>query len=104
MRVLDFSGNVLLEQNKEVQIAAQSSVISFTVDEATLAEKAAPDRSFLVFDLEMAGKRVSRNLVFLDVTHNLELPLAPKINATINNESGDYTATLQSSKLARNVF
>jgi beta-mannosidase len=104
MRLLDFSGNVLLEQNKDVQIAAQSSTISFTADKATLAAKGDLRRSFLVFDLEVAGKKVSRNLVFFDVTHNLELPVAPKIDVTLSKNAEDYTVTLQSSKLARNVL
>ena len=104
VRLLDFSGNVLLEQTKDVQIAAQSSAISFTVDKAALAAKGDLHRSFLVFDLDVAGKKVSRNLVFFDVTHNLELPAAPKIETTLSKSAEDYTVTLQSSKLARNVF
>jgi len=104
VRLLDFSGNVLLEQTKDVQIAAQSSAISFTVDKAALAAKGDLHRSFLVFDLDVAGKKVSRNLVFFDVTHNLELPAAPKIETTLRKNAEDYTVTLQSSKLARNVL
>jgi beta-mannosidase len=104
MRLLDFSGNVLLDQTKDVQIPAQSSAIYFSVDRAALAVKADPRRSFLVFDLEVAGKKVSRNLVFLGVTHNLELPVAPKIETTLSKTGEDYSVTLQSSTLARNVY
>lgn len=104
MRLLDFSGNSLLEQTKDVQVPAQSNAIYFTVDTAALAAKGDPHRSFLVFDLELDGKRVSRNLIFFDVTHNLELPVAPKIEATINQTDAAYTVTLQSTKLARNVY
>jgi beta-mannosidase len=49
----------------------------------------------------VAGKRVSRNLIFFDVTHALELPVAPKIETTLN---GDATLTLKSAKLARGVY
>lgn len=104
LRLLDFSGKVLLEQNRNVQIAAQSSALSFTIEKAALAAKADPDHSFLVFDLEIAGKNVSRNLVYLDVTHNLELPLAPKIAITLTKGAEDYAVTLQASGLARDVF
>jgi beta-mannosidase len=104
MRLLDFSGNSLLEQAKEVQVPAQSSAIYFTVDKAVLSAKGDPHRSFLVFDLEVAGKKISRNLIFFDLTHNLELPVAPKIEATFNKSGEDYTITLQSQKLARNVY
>jgi beta-mannosidase len=104
MRLLDFSGNVLLDQTKDVSIPAQSSAIYFSVDKATLAAKADPRRSFLAFDLEVAGKKVSRNLIFFEVTHDLELPVAPKIETTLSKTGDDYTITLQSSKLARNVY
>jgi beta-mannosidase len=104
MRLLDFSGNALLDQTQEVQVAAQSNAIYFTLDKAVLAAKADPRRSFLVFDLEVAGKKVSRNLIFFEVTHDLELPLAPKIETTLSKAGEDYTITLQSSKLARNVY
>ena len=104
MRLLDFSGNSLLDQTKDVQVPAQSNAIYFSVDKADLSVKADPRRSFLVFDLDVAGKRVSRNLVFLDVTRNLELPVAPKIETTISKTGDGYTITLQSAKLARSVY
>src|ERR1700686_5134238 len=69
MRLLDFSGKVLLEQSKDVQIPAQSSAIYFGVEQAALSAKGDLRRSFLVFDLENGGKRISRNGVFFDVTH-----------------------------------
>jgi beta-mannosidase len=104
MHLLDFSGNSLLEQTKEVQVPAQSSAIYFTVDKAALSAKGDPRRTFLVFDLEVAGKRVSRNLIFFDVTHDLDLPVAPKIETTFNQSGGDFTITLQSQKLTRSVY
>jgi beta-mannosidase len=104
LKLLDFSGNSLLEQIKEVQVPAQSSAIYFTVDKAALAAKGDPHRSFAVFDLEVGGKRVSRNLIFLNVTHDLDLPVAPKIETTINKTGDDYSATLKSSQLARSVY
>jgi beta-mannosidase len=103
-RLLGFSGDVLLDQTKDVQIQAQSSAIYFSMDKAAVLAKGDPKRSFLVFDLDVDGKRVSRNLVFLDVTHNLELPVAPRIETTLNKTGDEYTLTLQSAKLARNVY
>jgi len=104
MRLLDFSGKLLLEQNKDVQIPAQSSAIYFSVDKVAFSAKADPRRSFLVFDLQLAGNQVSRNLVFLDVTHNLELPVAPKIESTLIKTDGGYSITLRTAALARNVY
>jgi beta-mannosidase len=104
MRLLDFSGSVLFEQTKDAQIAAQSSAIYLSVDKAALAAKGDPRRSFLVFELEVAGTKVSRNLVFFDVMHNLELPVAPAIETTISKATEGYTVTLQAAKLARSVY
>jgi beta-mannosidase len=103
-RLLNFSGNVLFEQTQDVKIPAQSSMVHSTVDKAVLAAKGDLRQSFLVCDLEIGGKRVSRNLIFFDVAHNLELPVAPKIEVTLSKAGEDYTVTLQSSKLARNVY
>lgn len=103
-RLLDFSGSVLLDQTKDVQVPAQSNAIYLTVDKTFTSAKADPRRSFLVFDLEVAGKKVSRNLIFFDATHNLDLPVAPKIETTVNKSGDDLTVTVQSSKLARSVY
>jgi beta-mannosidase len=101
MRLMDFSGSVLMEQSKEAQVPAQSNAVYMTVDKAAWAAKGDPHKSFLVLDFDVAGKRVSRNLIFFDVTHTLELPVAPKIEATLN---ADSTLTLKSSNLARSVY
>src|SRR6202167_2056104 len=103
-RLLDFSGNVLLDQTKDIQVPAQSNAIYFTLDKAAVLAKGDLRKSFLVFDLEVAGKQVSRNLIFFEATHDLELPVAPRIETTLSKAGEDYTVTLQSSKLARNVY
>ena len=104
IRLLDFSGNNLLEQKKEIQIPAQSSAIYFSIDKSALAAKGDPHKSFLVFDLDMSGKRVSRNLMLLDVTHDVQLPVSPKIEATVDKTGEDYTVTMKTSQLARSVY
>jgi beta-mannosidase len=104
IRLLDFSGSNLLEQTKDVQVPAQSNAIYFSVDKSALAAKADLRKSFLVFDLEMGGKRVSRNLIFFDRMQNLELPVMPKIETSVNKTGDAYTITLQSPKLARSVY
>ena len=103
-RLLDFSGKVLLEQTKDVQIPAQSSAIYMSAIKADLAAKGDLDASFLVVTLEAAGKEVSRNLVFFDVTHNLALPASPKIETNLTQAGSGYTMTLQSPQLARSVY
>jgi beta-mannosidase len=102
-RLLDFSGKVLLDQTKEIQVPAQSSAIYLTFDKADLATKGDLRSSFLVVDFAVGGKKVSENLILFDVTHNLQMPVAPKIETSIAQAGKDYTITLQSGQLARNV-
>lgn len=103
-RLLDFSGNVLLDQTKDVQVPAQSSAIYFTIDKGTLPVKFDARRNFLIFEFEIAGKNVSQNEIFFDVTHNLELPVAPKIEASLDKTGSGITVTLQAHELARGVY
>ncbi len=103
-RLLDFSGNVLMEQKKDVQIPAQSNAIYFTIEKASLPANFDGHKNFLVLDLEVGGKRVSRNEIFFDVTHDLDLPVAPRIDTALNKTGDDYSVTLQSTKLARGVY
>jgi beta-mannosidase len=103
-RLLDFSGKASLDQTKEIQAPAQSSAIYLNFDKAELAAKANPRGSFLVVELEVGGRKVSQNLVFFDATHNLQLPVAPKIEATLSAAGGNYTIRLQSPQLARSVY
>ena len=104
IRLLDFSGNILLDQTKDVQVAAQSNSIYFTMDKSAMAAKGDLHRSFLVFDLNVDGKQVSRNLIFFGAMHDLELPVAPKIETTFNKTVDGYDVTLKSAQLARSVY
>jgi beta-mannosidase len=103
-RLLDFDGNVLLDQKKEVTIPNQSSAVYLAFDEADLAAKTDPRRSFLVADLEVKGEKLSRNLQFFESARNLELPTKPGIISTFAGNRGNYTITLSSPKLARDVY
>jgi beta-mannosidase len=103
-RLLDFSGKVLLEQSKDVQVPAQSNAIYFSLDTTELAAKGDPRKSFLVFDLEVAGQKISRNLIFFNVTHDLDLPVSPKIETSLAKTADGYTVTLNTPQLARNVY
>jgi len=87
-----------------VQIPSQSSAPYLTLEKGDLSAKADPHRSFLVADLEVEGQRVSRNEVFFDVTQNLELPVAPRIESSLNKTDGGYSITLRTPALARDVY
>ena len=106
-RLMDFSGNVLLEKSQDVQLPAASSASYLTLNETDLfadSSKTNRDRDFLVVDLEIGGKQVSRNEVFFDVTHNLELAASPKIESTITKSADGYNVTLKSPVLSRSAY
>jgi beta-mannosidase len=104
VRLLDFSGKVLTERTQDVQIPAQSSAVYFTLDQKELLANANPRNSFLVFDLTVAGQPVSRNLLFFDTMHNLDLPRPVKIDAAVEASNGSYSVTLRSPALGRSVY
>src|SRR5580698_9019533 len=100
-RLLDFSGKSLTEKTQDVQVPAQSSAVYLTLDQKELLANADPKKSFLVFDLEIGGQRVSRNLFFFDTMHNLDLPETVHVDASLENSGGAYAITLRSPVLAR---
>jgi len=104
VRMLDFTGKMLLEQTQDIQVPALSSASYLKLTKDVLAAKADPRRSFLVADLEVGGQLVSRNLLFFDVTHDLDLPVAPKIESSLSKTDGGYSITLRTPALARNVY
>ena len=78
-RLLDFSGKVVLDQTKDVQIPAQSSAIYFTLDKQTSLPRLILSAAFWSSIWKWKRKKISRNLIFFDVTHNLDLRLRPRL-------------------------
>src|SRR5271170_1250730 len=103
-RLLDFSGKSLVDKTQDVQLPAQSSAVYLTLDEKDLLANADPKKSFLVFDLEVGGQSVSRNLIFFDTMHNLDLPASVHVDASVESSGGGYAVTLRSPVLARSVY
>ena len=94
-----------MEKTQDVQVPAQSSAVYFTLDQKELLANADPKKSFLVFDLAVGGQKVSRNLIFFDTMHNLDLPDAcacEKHRWRIRTER--MRITLRSPVLARSVY
>ena len=87
-----------------MQVPAQSSAVYFTLDEKELLANADPKKSFLVFELAVGGQNVSRNLIFFDTMHNLELPESVHVDASLESANGGYIVTLRSPALARSVY
>jgi beta-mannosidase len=102
-RLLDFSGTVLLDKTQDVRVPAQSSAVYFTLDKQEILANADPKKTFLAFDLEVAGQNISRNLIFFDTMHNIDLP-AGHVDASLQSAGDGYAVTLRSPTLARSVY
>jgi beta-mannosidase len=102
-RLLDFSGTVLLDKTQDVRVPAQSSAVYFTLNEKEILANSDPRKTFLAFDLEVAGQKVSRNLVFFDTMHNIDLP-AGRVETSLESAGEGYAVMLRSPTLSRSVY
>jgi beta-mannosidase len=102
-RLLDFSGKVLLDKTQDIRVPAQSSAVYFTLDRKEILANADPRKTFLVFDWEGAEQKISRNLIFFDTMHNIDLPTS-HVDASLESAGNSYTVTLRSAALARSAY
>ncbi|HZP24057.1 MAG TPA: glycoside hydrolase family 2 protein [Terriglobales bacterium] len=102
-RLLSFDGKALSEKTQQVLVAPQSSGVFMSLNEKELLAGADADRSFLVVELNVDGQLASRNELFFDRMRNLQLPQKPPIEATVTGSAPNYTVTLRSPALARDV-
>ncbi|WIG57157.1 MAG: Beta-mannosidase [Rhodanobacteraceae bacterium] len=103
LRVMDFSGKVIGQQQANITLPPLSATHVGTFSDAQLLHGADPRAVFAVFDLQVDGREVSRNLVFFDEPKNLALPL-PEIRTRIETTGDGYRLTLDSDKLAHDVW
>jgi beta-mannosidase len=103
LRVMDFSGKVIGQQQADVTLPPLSSTHVGTFSDAQLLHGADPRAAFAVFELRVEGREVSRNLVFFDELKNLALP-RPEIRTRLEATGDGYRLTLASDKLAREVW
>ena len=82
---------------------AQSSAVYFALDKKEIWANADPRKTFLVFDLDVAGQKLSRNLIFFDTMHNIDLP-ASHVETSLQTAGDGYALTLRSAALARSVY
>ena len=103
LRVMDFSGKVIGQQQASVTLAPLSATRVGTFSDAQLLHGADPRATFAVFELLVDGRMVSRNLVFFDEPKNLALPM-PEIRTKLETAGDGYRLTLDSDKLVRDVW
>ena len=103
VRVLDFSGKPLHEQQVDVVLAPLAATHVADFSDAQLLGGADPKTTFAVFELLSGDQVASRNLVFFDQPKQLALPL-PHIRTQWARVEDGYALTLDSDVLARGVW
>jgi beta-mannosidase len=102
VRLMDFSGKVLLEKSTDVDVPAQSSAIYSTQSERELLGSANPKSVVAVYELQQNGKVISSNELFFASTRDLELP-SPKVDVKVEGSDGKVVVKLTSMSLARHA-
>jgi beta-mannosidase len=103
VRLLTFAGTVLHEETVPVQIPAQSSRIYTQTGLSQLAPAGTdPAKIFAVAELSVEDRVVSRNLVYLRPTKQIQLPVA-HIAADVLPDGDTYSVRLKSDALTRSV-
>jgi beta-mannosidase len=102
LRVMDFAGRVLSQQQHDVTLAPLAVTPVGTFSDAQLAGTQ-PRARFAVVDLLVDGQRVSRALTFFDAAKALALHV-PHIRTQWAPSGDGYTLSLSTDTLARAVW
>ncbi len=101
--LLDFAGNKLWNQQKQIEIAALSSRSYLTIPLATLLAGKDPKSVVLLTEVLIDGKRVSSNERFFEPYKDLSLP-RPQVDADVAPVRGGFKISLSADKFARAVY
>lgn len=105
LRLLNFDGKVLLEEQHDVSVdpLASKVYLSWPLEKLTAAGASDTARVFVVADLTEGSAEISRNLIYLAPVKAVELtPAHLQVQAT--GSSGKYTVRVTSPVLARSVY
>jgi beta-mannosidase len=103
LSLLDFEGNKLWSQQKDIEVAELNSKSYLTIPVNTLLAGKDPKGVVLLTEILVGGKRVSSNEHFFGAYKNLSLP-RPHINSDVVPVRGGFRVTLSADKFARAVY
>jgi beta-mannosidase len=103
IKVLDFSGNEIRKEVKEVTVPANSSNTFFTARTFQFLMNLQPRTQFLVVELVESEKIISDNTLYFRPIKDILLP-KPNVKYEVNAVDGGFEITLNSDQLAKNLY
>jgi len=105
VRLMDFSGKVLLEDRHDVTVEPLASKVylDWPLEKLTQAGAADTSRVFVVAELTDGNTQISRNLIYLAPVKGVQLKPA-QLQVETTGNSGKYTIRVTSPVLARSVY
>jgi beta-mannosidase len=103
LSLLNFDGNKLWSQQKDFEVAPLNSRSYLAVPVKTILAEKDSKSVFLITEVVVDGKVVSRNSLFFEPYKNLSLP-RPQINTEVAPVRGGFKVSVTSDKFARAVY
>lgn len=103
VKVIDFDGNEIRKELKDVTVPANSSNTFFAVKTTEFMKGIQANKQFLVVELIENGTSISNNTLFFLPIKNVLLP-TPAVKFEIAAVDGGFEISLSTDKLAKNLF
>jgi beta-mannosidase len=101
--LMKFDGQILKETNKNIWVRPLASKNYLVINKAEWLAGQDFSETFLLVELQDNGNTLSSNFIFFAPAKNLNLP-KPNIDVTMANSGDGVKISLQSNKLAKNVY
>ncbi len=101
--IKNFRGEIMEEYTIDSELDPEKSIIAARIDKDVLTKKYDPREIFLEARLLHKNKIIARELFFVDLPKNLNLP-KPEIDVDIHKKGGKWIVELKSDQLIRNVY
>lgn len=102
-RVMDFSGNVLRDDEKELIIKPTSSECTCEYSVSELVSDKEKNKSFFVAEIISDGEIISRRVILFNLEKHLNLP-EQNVNAQVKVNGKTCSITLKSDTFVKNLF
>ncbi len=103
VKVIDFDGKEVWKEVKEVTVPANSSNTYFGTKTAEFLKKVQANKQLLVVELIENSAVISSNTLYFKPIKDVQLP-KPEVKFEINSADGGYEITLNTNKLAKNLY